>query len=98
MELTADAAVMTSEGEDAPPVWGGGEVMGWVLVSILLLPHLQVHHGLGVGGQRRRCEKDGTWAPHLEGTQMFRQMRLPPVVECDAPSVEQKHLMKYVIF
>lgn len=28
-ELTADAAVMTSEGEDAPPVYGGGRWGGW---------------------------------------------------------------------
>lgn len=49
-ELTADAAVMTSEGEDAPPVDAGGE-----LVRILLPPHLQVQHGPGVCGKRWRC-------------------------------------------
>lgn len=51
-ELTADAAVMTSQGEDAPPVCGGGG--GLVRIPLLLLLHLQVQHGPGVCAQRRR--------------------------------------------
>lgn len=59
-ELTADAAVMTSEGEDAPPVYGRGGGGGWwwglvrILLLLLLPPHRQVQHGAGVCGKRRR--------------------------------------------
>lgn len=59
-ELTADAAVMTSQGEDAPPVYGRGEEKGG---GLLLLPPLhglplQVgpQHSPGVCVKRRREE------------------------------------------
>lgn len=69
LKLTADAAVMTSRGEDAPPVYGRGGGKGGMLLLLLPPLHglpLQVgpRHGPGV------CVRNPD-AEHLEGVQLL---------------------------
>lgn len=69
-ELTADAAVMTSEGEDAPPVYGRGGDGGWSASCCCCCRPIVRYNTAPVfavnGGGDRNPDVE-----QMEGTQMF---------------------------